>query len=312
MKLLHIALGTHQKAMIKAFDDHFKAKHYDWTQKQSTPHLINEDVLQIANEFMPEVIFMQLQTPDIITPETVKKLSEIGIVINWTGDVRHPIPDWYKQIGREIDLTMFTNTNDVLEFNKQGIPAQFLPIGFDPEINTPQGVRKEISPIVFCGSNYKTANPFPLSVYREQMVHTLTSRYKKDFTVFGSGWDRYQPKASFIDIDEEAIVYRSGLIGINLSHFNYGRYYSDRMIKMMGSGIFVLSHHYPSIEEDFTIGKHLDTWKNICELTEKIDYYLNNNEERERIAKLGCQYAHDNFTWNNVAIQLKKIIGIDE
>jgi spore maturation protein CgeB len=77
----------------------------------------------------------------------------------------------------------------------------------------------------------------------------------------------------------------------------------------MGSGCFCLSHKYPGIEKDFVIGKHLDVFDSPAELIQKIDYYLANNHDRQRIADNGYQLAHSRFTCDNMvenAIEIYK------
>jgi len=36
---------------------------------------------------------------------------------------------------------------------------------------------------------------------------------------------------------------------------------------------------------------------------------LENNELREKIRKTGCEFVRENYTWDKVMIELKKIIG---
>ncbi len=45
-----------------------------------------------------------------------------------------------------------------------------------------------------------------------------------------------------------------------------------------------IPHHYPGIEKDFEIGKHLDTYRNTREMLNKINHYLANPTQREQIA----------------------------
>ena len=78
----------------------------------------------------------------------------------------------------------------------------------------------------------------------------------------------------------------------------------------MGSGAFCLSHNFKDIQKDFEIGKHIDVWNNIEELVGKINSYLNEEDKRNEIAKNGCDYVSENFTWNNFMINLKKILSI--
>lgn len=308
-KLLHISLGSHNTEMWRSFERHFIATHYDWTLKQGHHHSINADVIQLFNQIKPDVVFMQLQAPDVISIETASYLSQNSIVINWTGDVRHPIPNWYTELGKHIDATLFSNMNDVEVFNKMGINANFLQVGCDENIFTPTGNTKQnYPPIIFLGSNY--SDLFPLSQFRKDMVQTLKAKYGYNFEAYGNGWLKVIGTEHFLNSEQEAEAYRSCKIAINLSHFDYGRYSSDRMMRIMCSGAFCLSHHFKDIDKDYKIGKHLDTWKTINELCDKIDHYLENEKKREKIKLAGCEYMRNKYTWNHFNIKLKKIIGI--
>lgn len=90
---------------------------------------------------------------------------------------------------------------------------------------------------------------------------------------------------------------------INLS-FTEGRGVSNRIYKLLAAGGFVLTQPYITMEEDFTVGEHLDVFETPGDLKKKIKYYLENESERERIAAAGCKHVklYDN---NNYA---KKIL----
>jgi spore maturation protein CgeB len=311
-KLLHISLGSHNKEMWKSFDRNFDAIHIDWTVYKNSSIDLNQEIIKIFNYFKPDVVFMQLQQGDIISIPTAKYMSESSIVLNWTGDVRHPIPSWYAEMGRNIDMTLFSNMTDVDTFNIMGIPANYLQVGFDENMFHPEGEKHHHYPdIVFLGSNYIGSTvPFPLSSLRVQMAKRLKSRYGQNFMAYGNNWQSIIGKEQYLHHQQEGEAYRSSKISINLSHFDYGRYSSDRMLRMMGSGGFCLSHHFKDIEKDYEVGKHLDTWTSIDSLISKIDYYIDNEEEREQIRQDGCKFVRDNYTWNNVMIELKKIIGL--
>lgn len=308
-KLLHISLGTHNQGMWRAFDNEFETIHYDWTPYKGDPGKINMQIISIFNNFQPDIVFMQLQEAGVVSVSTAQYMSESSITINWTGDVRYPIPEWYVVLGRYIDITLFSNMHDVDIFQKIGINAGFLQVGFDERVFTPIGSKNNYPDIIFLGSNYEQTSKFPLSLLRLQMVQTLRRRYGGRFMAYGFNWRQTGCGEHFLYIPQETEAYRSCKIAINLSHFDYGRYSSDRLLRIMGSGAFCLSHHYKEIEKDYTIGEHLDTWKTIDGLINKIEYYLNNPTERNLIREKGCDYVHKNFTWNNVMIELKKILG---
>lgn len=308
-KLLHISLGCHNTGMWKAFDRQFETRHFDWQPHRHNIHLLNQMVVDIFNDFKPDVVFMQLQEGGIISLATARHMTQNSITVNWTGDVRHPIPHWYYELGQHIDITLFSNMYDVEMMNKVGINSGFLQVGFDETIFTPEGKRGYYPPIIFLGSNYCSTSNFPLSALRQQMVSRLVAKYGQQFMAYGHNWQETQGKEVFLNPTQEAEAYRTALISINLSHFDYGRYSSDRMLRLMGSGGFCLSHNFKQIEDDYVVGKHVAVWNGIEDLLNKIDYYLEAHNEREKIRKAGCEFVRANYTWDNVMIELKKLLG---
>lgn len=77
---------------------------------------------------------------------------------------------------------------------------------------------------------------------------------------------------------------------------------------MIGSGCMCLSHYFGDIEKEFEPGKHLDVWNTMDELFERIDYYLENDKERNKIAVAGSNHVHTNHTWINRMSDLTQII----
>ena len=65
-----------------------------------------------------DAVFMQIQHPNIITPETARIMSEQSLVFNWTGDVRTNIR-WYVDMSPYV-VTLFTNMTDVEKIRKIG------------------------------------------------------------------------------------------------------------------------------------------------------------------------------------------------
>ena len=139
---------------------------------------------------------------------------------------------------------------------------------------------------------------FPLSNYRKEIVEALKKEFKGKLGIYGNGWDDSDGSFNYSQ-PVEAAVYRGATIVINCSHFDYERYFSDRMLRIMGSGAFCLSHNYKGISEDYTIGQDVATFDNIEELINKCHYYLKpeNNQERNTIAANGCHAVHNKFTF---------------
>ena len=90
-------------------------------------------VLKEAQSFLPDVVFMQIQTPGIVEARLVESLREMGcVVINWTGDVRENI-DWYLELGDAFNVTLFTNQTDLQVVGRQSFLFKLVYIGLVSE-----------------------------------------------------------------------------------------------------------------------------------------------------------------------------------
>lgn len=69
-----------------------------------------------------------------------------------------------------------------------------------------------------------------------------------------------------------------------------------RNFEVMGTGSFLLTNWIPSIEEVFEDGKHLVLYRSLDEMVDKAKYYLEHNEEREKIAQAGYEEVLKNHT----------------
>jgi glycosyltransferase involved in cell wall biosynthesis len=68
---------------------------------------------------------------------------------------------------------------------------------------------------------------------------------------------------------------------------------SVRLYKIMASGGFVMTTPWNNMEETFTPDEHLVVFNDANELKEKIKYYLDNPEEREKIREAGYKKVQD-------------------
>lgn len=306
-KLVYLKMGNHNPQMQLALESIFDCTHIDWTTYKGDYEYLQVHLKNACHNFGAEYLFMHTQGGGIIYNETLSELSKGVKIINWTGDVRHPLPEHYIETGKNIFLSLFTNDNDVETMRSHGLAADFLQVGFDDRYFNPVGtVNGHYQPILFLGSNYSHNANFPLTKYRIEMVEALRSEFTSFFGLYGTGWGN--ANGYLHDYHEEGTAYRSCKIAISLSHFEYSRYSSDRLYRIMGSGAFCLSHQYPNIEKDFKLGEELVVWESIEDLIQKIKYYLNNDAERRKIALKGCELVRSRFTWYNFAENLLSVI----
>jgi glycosyltransferase involved in cell wall biosynthesis len=270
----------------------------------------NSKIVALCEKMAPDIVFLQIQTPGIITVETAKKLAEKSFVINFSGDIRCATEQWYFDVGKEIQLSTFSNMRDVEECRKRGIAADFLQIGYNPDIYRPIRLEADLlaerkDSIVAMFNNY--GNQFPLGPERERVVNALLKRYPTEFSVYGSGWGYRASGELNSSQHAEAHKYNQACIALSISHFLEPRYFSDRLLRSVGSGTFTLTHRYPGLELDWIDGQHLVAFNDLPDLINKIDYYLENVAEREQIARVGELHARKNFTFECMANNIKSL-----
>ena len=102
VKLLHIGIETG------------KGKWLDKELRQRTdyaeinPHQSDVHIKSLFDSHKPECVFMQIQQADAINIALIKYMSERAILINWSGDVRDPIPEWFYDVDQYC-ITCFSN-----------------------------------------------------------------------------------------------------------------------------------------------------------------------------------------------------------
>lgn len=303
-KILHIGLCVYrdkESSITKAF----KGATDNYLELSLSEKHLQQRSIQLAEAFRPDLVFLQIQADNILHLDTVKEIKKHSrTVINWTGDVRSPLQPFFLPMAKEIDYTCFTNMRDVNFIRSKGYGAEFVQIGYDETIYYPNVSRGTDIDIVFMGNNY--GNQFPLGKQRIEMVNFLRNAYGNRFKVFGN-FHRADGNVNHSQ-EEEAAIYRRAKISINFSHFNLERYTSDRMLRLMGSGTLCLTHKFEGIEQDFKDGENVVVWETFEGLKSKIDYYLANENERERVAANGEKLVRNRNTFDCMVKELIKLI----
>lgn len=293
-----------------AFRDHFEPCYeFDWVNiaSQVGLHEMHRQFIVLLKTYRPDYCFMQLQDPSKMSVEVVREMAKYTKIIHWTGDVRNSVLwyDWLAAIGREVHLTLFSNETDAEKLTAIGVNAGYLQVGFD-NIYYQRRARIEGWPdIVFVANDY---DMFDLSHYRQHIVLAMYKAFPREFRVFGQNWHRWGISTESISSALEAECYNSCKIALSVSSFNYKRYHSDRLLRIMGCGCFPLSHEYPAIAKDYTIGTDIETFADPDELIEKCNYYLQHHEERVSIGANAFVTAHSQGTWHVRCKELKKLL----
>lgn len=269
---------------------------------------LNGKAIALFNEFRPDIVFMQIQAEGIIQHETCQHFKRNGaFVINWTGDKRHDVPKWMIDLAPYVSLTSFSNMEDVRKMREMGWPAEYLEIGYDPEIYTPEGEAYQMPEIVFMGNHYGDGH-FPMSKFRREMVEFLQREYGSRFGVYGTGWPN--PAGNFNHSQhEEAKAYRGVKFAINCSHFDCEKYNSDRLLRILGSGAMCISYRHKDMEPTFEYGTHLNYFSDLASLKECIDRLTPAKGGVKLMKEWGHELALNNFTFVH---QVQNILKLAE
>ncbi|MCK5018189.1 MAG: glycosyltransferase family 1 protein [Candidatus Peribacteraceae bacterium] len=127
---------------------------------------------------------------------------------------------------------------------------------------------------------------------------------------FGPGF------SSFVYPDKYREICNRSKIVLNLSRSdNRGRkifigYSSLRLWNVLSCGSMVITKPIPEMTKYLGLkeGRDIVTYNDINSLKLKINHYLQNEKEREKIASNGWRYASENRTWNNVANDIIDVI----
>lgn len=261
------------------------------------------------SRWKPELVFMQLQGANIINDEALAALKATGAFLcQWTGDARQPLPKHYIDFGKKINLSLFTNQDDVDVMLEHGAVAAYLQVSADHNIYTPNGTRIDGVPeIVFMGNNYDKT--FTLSNYRLEMCKYLKETFGDRFGVYGANYPSGMATGNVMYQQmKEAEIYRSCKIAINCSHYDLKKYTSDRFFRILLSGAFCISKEFPQMEEYSPGENFVPVSAAFHELRDAINYYLRNEEERNKIARNGYEYAYTQCQWSERIKELLNII----
>lgn len=180
-------------------------------------------------------------------------------------------------------------------FRKKGINHFFMPPGvYKPECvkGTPRDEFKCDVLFVGGGEGYHTED-WP---YRMELINWLRDTYGNRFKKFGNP----EPTIRNMDLND---LYASAkvVVGDSLCKgFTHQFYWSDRVYETTGRGGFLIHPEIVGLSESFEPNE-LVTYKfgDFNDLQQKINYYLENDRERNEIRERGMKRTIKDHTYHN-------------
>jgi spore maturation protein CgeB len=191
--------------------------------------------------------------------------------------------DYRMNKAKEFDF-VFVNQKDAVEmFKKDGVEATWLPHAVEPQAypNTPVAMKKYDIGFVGYVSFEKRAymldeilKHFPNFFYGQRLFEECAEIYRKSRIVFNT--------AATDDLNM-------------------------RVFESTATGAFLLTENIPTIHELYDDGVHLVTYDNLEDAVDKARYYLEHEDEREKIAKAGMERTLNNHTYKH---RIEKALSI--
>lgn len=323
-KILYI--GSHHEYSIKAngeslnkkaFYNNFVDFGYEttpiWYDKNCDD--LQKYIVEKANEIRPDIIFFILQK-DQIEKSTLQKLKDNEhFLVNWFGDDQWRFDSFSKYYANYFNACMTTDKFSVEKYKAIG----------QKNIIRSQWASLE-SHIEYKNMKYKYDVSFigGANAFRRWFVKELLKRGIQ-VDCFGSGWDN--GRVSYEEMEE---IFTTSKINLNISNSTqYDMRYllanprnilstlrstknksqtKARIFEIPVQGGFELTEYVPSLEDYFGIGKEIACYRDIDEAELLINYYLNNEEEREAIKLAGVERARNEHTFKNRIVEFMKEI----
>ncbi|MCR5507635.1 MAG: glycosyltransferase [Lachnospiraceae bacterium] len=133
---------------------------------------------------------------------------------------------------------------------------------------------------------------------RVRTLNELGKHFKVDMYTRGdtSGYDNVNIHSEVSSLIEMPKVFNLSKINLNMTVRSIETGLPLRCFDILGCGGFLMTNYQEEIEDMFVIGRDLETYDSIDELTDKCGYYLSHEEERASIAANGYEKVRSEYT----------------
>lgn len=208
-----------------------------------------------------------------LDPEVIKKQPCLKIL--W----------WLDNATRFSDLEDYIDAYDKYYVAEEGQGHPWMPIGIDPEIHRPVAPTKDIQrcDVIFAGTAHPGRNKTILKIFRNLPCQTA---------IWGNEWEanpHLRGSASYFHGLMQ--LYTGAKIILN-NHYVKGTTPNMRSIEAPASGTLMISDTGNGLEQCLNKGTEYISYDSIKEARYLIMKYLEEGEEREKIAKGGYRRIH--------------------
>ena len=278
---------------VLEFSDRDIVKHYKTYSDINGKKSLNEKLLKTCYNYKPDLLILgHADSIDVnVLGELKDQYPELKIGQWFLDPLNKKGPDFEKNKKRILDKSKFIDSNflttspDVLSFLPNNVENYYIPNPADKSFETLNNYKKNCNNDVFFAlshgvhrGNLKSRT----TDNREIFVKKLMNRTENvKFDIFGI--NQIQP----IWADHYFKTISNSKMGLNLSRGSPIKYYSsDRITQITGNGLVTLIDEKTKYNEFFS-SKEMVFYKNLSDLTEKINKISRDEKTRKLIGKNG-------------------------
>ena len=267
--------------------------------KKKTDKLLVEQL----KRYHPDIVFvLSMKYLDDQTIIAARKSAPNAVFVSRDED---PFPDRNSArvaIAKQTDFVINTSAGRFLQTYKDaGVSCcAFIPNVCDPDIQYKYDVDENWkTDVIFTGKVEHTR------LDRNNERYNLVSRLSKmeNSRVYGT---LGVPPVEGIDYFHAISGAKIGL-SINIAN-DVRLYHSDRLINYISCGTFTLAKRVPDSDLLFEDGVHVKYFDTSDEFFDLANWYLKNEQEREKIAMTGMERAHSEFNCQKIAKYMLNLI----
>lgn len=273
---------------------------------------LNREIIDLVMREKPNYILFSISYDEFF-PKTLAKIKEISPetkLINFFGDDNWRYDDWSRYFAPFFDY-IWISEGDKSIYSKDGISEKkvFFVHGVNTSVFYPRNMNKKYD-VTFIG--------MPIRDRYDYIKFLMENRV--NLKLFGPGWENYPDLKNiyggFLSSEEYVNVINQSKINLNFSKTrlqeknNNDTHTKGRVLEINACKSFLLTENFSRLEKFFQ-NKHARTpvFKNKKELLEKINYYLQNEIEREKIAEEFYNEVKKKYLWRNEFLSFFKKVN---
>ncbi|MCL6561174.1 MAG: glycosyltransferase [Firmicutes bacterium] len=201
-------------------------------------------------------------------------------------------------------------------YQSLGYKAHYLPWACNPDFHrqtsAQESYRCDIALVATAGVTWSSYRKDSAQILLKPLVEK-----KYNVVIWGMRWDILDPTIVGFNVNADLLrgrlpyedtnhVYSSAKIVLGFQ--NTTTELTARTFEIMGAGGFLLAPATRAVLETFTPGKHLAVSRAEDETLKVVDYYLNNEEERRKVASNGRSEVYRKYTYSIRAAEMLNVI----